>query len=61
MEDQGILPLLGSAQDFLPIDASCTYHTQIDLDTDVEEETGTAQSKGNKKIVLMKPKGRPLL
>ena len=51
-----ILPTLGSAQDFLPIDASSTYHTQIDFDTDMEEETGTAQSKGNKKRVLMKLK-----
>ena len=57
MEDGRILPTRGSAQDFLPIDASCTYHTQIDLDTDVEEETGTVQSKGNKKRVLMKLKG----
>ena len=53
----GILPPLGSAQDFLPIDASCTYHTQLDLDTDMEEETGPVQSKGNKKRVLMKLKG----
>ena len=57
MGDGSILPTLGSAQDFLPFDASCTYHTQIDLDTDMEEETGTAQSKGNKKRVLMKLKG----
>ena len=40
MDDGGILPTLGSAQDFLPIDASCTYHTQLDLDTGMEEETG---------------------
>ena len=45
------------AQDFLPLDASCTYHTQIDLDTDMEEETGTVQPKGNKKRVLMKLTG----
>ena len=42
----GILPTLGSAQDFLPIDSSCT---QVDLDTDTEEETGPVQSKSNKK------------
>ena len=47
MQDQGILPTLGSAQDFLPIDdTSCT---QLDLDTDMEEETGPVQSKTNKK------------
>ena len=57
MEDGRILPTLGSTQDFLPIDASCTYHTQIDLDTDMEEETGTVESKGNKKRVLMKLEG----
>ena len=57
MKDGPILPTLGSAQDFLPIDASCTYHTQIELDTDMEEETGTVQSKGNKKRALMKLKG----
>ena len=56
MEDDGILPSLGSAQDFLSIDASCTFHTQIDLDTDMEEETGPVQSKGNKKRVLVKLK-----
>ena len=55
LEPVGILPTLGSAQDFLPIDSSCT---QIDLDTDMEEETGPVQSKSNKKRVL---KGRPLL
>ena len=54
MEDKGILPTLGSAQDFLPIDASCT---QLDLDTDMEEETWPVQSKTNKKRVLMKLKG----
>ena len=32
-------------------------HTQIDLDTDMEEETGPVQSKTNKKRVLMKLKG----
>ena len=52
-----IPPPLSSAQDFLRIDASCTFHTQIDLDTDMEEETGTVQSKGNKKRVRMKLKG----
>ena len=52
MGDGNILPTFGSAQDFLPLDASCTYHTQVDLDTDMEEETGTVQSKGNKKRVL---------
>ena len=56
MDDGGILPTLGRAQDFLPIDASCTYHTQLDLDTDMEEETGPVQSKTNKKRVLMKLK-----
>ena len=53
MDDGGILPTLGSAQDFLPIDASCT---QLDLDTDMEE-TGPVQSKTNKKRVLIKLKG----
>ena len=53
-EDKGILPTLGSAQDFLPIDASCT---QLDLDTDMEEETGPVQSTTNKKRMLMKLKG----
>ena len=51
MLNVGILPTLGSAQDFLPIDSSCT---QIDLDTDMEEETGPVQSRTNKKRVLMK-------
>ena len=46
IEDKGILPTVGSAQDFLQIDASCT---QLDLDTDMEEETGPVQSKTNKK------------
>ena len=41
-EPGGVLPTLGRAQDFLPIDSSCT---QIDLDTDMEEETGPVQSK----------------
>ena len=54
MDNGGIFPTLGSAQDFLPIDSS---YTQIDLDTDVEEETGPVQSKTNKKRVLMKLKG----
>ena len=35
MDNGGILPTLGSAQDFLPIDSS---YTQIDLDTNMEEE-----------------------
>ena len=47
------MPTLGRAQDFLPIDSS---YTQIDLDTDMEEETGPVQSKTNKKRVLMKLK-----
>ena len=38
MEDGRILPTLGGARDFLTLDASCTYHTQMDLDTDMEEE-----------------------
>ena len=46
MDNGGILPTLGSAQDFLPIDFSYT-----------EEETGPVQSKTNKKRVLMKLKG----
>ena len=50
MDNGGILPTLGSAQDFLPIDSS---YTQIDLDTDMEEETGPVHSKSNKKRVLM--------
>ena len=37
LESGGVLPTLGRAQDFLPIDSS---YTQIDLDTDMEEETG---------------------
>ena len=49
-----VLPTLGRAQDFLPIDSS---FTQIDLDTDMEDETGPVQSKTNKKRVLMKLKG----
>ena len=56
MGDGSILPTFGSAPDFLPLDAFCAYHTQIDLDTDMEEETGTVQSKGSKKRVLMKLK-----
>ena len=47
------MPTLGRAQDFLPIDSS---YTQIDLDTDMEEESGPTQSKSNKKRVLMKLK-----
>ena len=54
LETDGILPTLGSAQDFLPIDSS---YSQIDLDTDMEEETGPVQSKTNKKRVLMKLRG----
>ena len=46
MEDEGILPLLGSAQDFLPIDASCTFHTQIYLDTDMEGRDWACPVKG---------------
>ena len=57
LETGGILPTLGSAQDFLPIDAPCTIHTQYDLDTDMEDETGPVQSKTNKKRVLRKLKG----
>ena len=53
LESGGVLPTLGRAQDFLPIDSS---QTQIDLDTDMEEETGPTQSKSNKKRVLMKLK-----
>ena len=40
-----LLPTLGSAQDFLPLDTPCTIHTQYDLDTDMEDETGPVQSK----------------
>ena len=54
LETDGILPTLGSAQDFLPIDSS---YKQIDLDTDMEEETGPVQSRTDKKRVLMKLKG----
>ena len=54
MGDGSIHPTLGSAQDFLPIDSSCT---QRDLDTDMEVETGPVQSKTNKKRVLMKLEG----
>ena len=57
MDSGGILPTLGSAQEFLPIDTPCTIHTQYDLDTDMEDETGPVQSKTNKKRVLMKLKG----
>ena len=57
MEDQGILPPFSSAQEFLPTDTPCTIHSQYDIDTDMEEETGPVQSKGNKKRVLMKLKG----
>ena len=56
MGNGGILPTLGSAQDFLPIDTPCTIHTQHDLDTDMEDETGPVQSKTNKKRVLLKLK-----
>ena len=56
MDTGGILPTLGSAQDFLPIDTPCTIHTQYVLDTDMEDETGPVQSKTNKKRVLMKLK-----
>ena len=49
-----VLPTLGRAQDFLPLDSS---YTQIDLDTDMEDEPGLTQSKSNKKRVLMKLKG----
>ena len=53
-----VLPTtLGSAQDFLPIDTPCTIHTQYDIDTDMEDETGPVQSKTNKKRVLTKLKG----
>ena len=54
MDHGGILLTHGSAQDFLPIDSS---YTQIDLDMDMEEETGLVQSKTNKKRVLMKLEG----
>ena len=54
MDNGGILPALGSAQDFLPVDSS---FSQIDLDTDMEEETVPVQSETNKKRVLMKLKG----
>ena len=57
LETGGVLPTLGSAQDFLPIDTPCTIHTQYDLDTDMEDDTGPVQSKTNKKRVLMKLKG----
>ena len=57
MDTGGILPTLGSAQVFLLIDTPCTIHTQYDLDTDMEDETGPVQSKTNKKRVLMKLKG----
>ena len=57
METGGILPTLGSAQDFLPVDTPCKIHSQYDLDTDMEDETGPVQSKTNKKRVLMKVKG----
>ena len=53
LEPGGALPTLGRAQDFLPVDSS---FSQIDLDTDLEEETGPVQSKTNKKRVLMKLK-----
>ena len=54
LETDGVLPTLGSAQDLLPIDSSSS---QIDLDTDMEEESGPVQSKSNKKRVLMKLNG----
>ena len=54
MDNGGILPTFGSAQDFLPVDS---VDTKMDLDTDMEEETGPVQSKANKKRVLMKLKG----
>ena len=57
MDNGGILPTLGSAQNFLPTDTPCTIHTQYDLDTDMEDETGRVQSKTNKKRVLMKLEG----
>ena len=57
MDDGGILPTPSGAQDSLPIDASCTYHTQLDLDTGVEKQTGPVKSEANKKRVLMKLKG----
>ena len=43
LESGGVLPTLGRAQDFLPIDS-------------MEEESGPTQSKSNKKRVLMKLK-----
>ena len=45
LDTGGILPTIGSAQVFLPIDTPCTIHTQYDLDTDMEDETGPVQSK----------------
>ena len=57
VDNGGILPALGSAQEFLPIDTPCTIHTQYDLDTDMEDEIDPVQSKTNKKRVLMKLKG----
>ena len=42
---------------FCRIDTPCTIHTQYDLDTDMEDETGPVQSKTNKKSVLMKLTG----
>ena len=57
LDTVGILPTLGSAQDFLPLDTPCTIHPQYDLDTDMEDETGPVQSKSKKKRVLMKLKG----
>ena len=50
---EDVLPTLGRAQDFLPLDSS---YTQIDLDTDMEDEPGLTQSKSSKKRVLMKLK-----
>ena len=48
MNEGTILPLAvrKNSQEFFPLDASCMHHTQIDLETDMEEETGTVQSKG---------------
>ena len=57
MDNEGILPTLGSVQELLPIDTPCTLRTQYDLGTDMEDETGPVQSKTNKKRVLMKLKG----
>ena len=57
MDTGGILPTFGCAQVFFPIDTTCTSHTQYDLGTDMEDETGPVQSKTNKKRVLMKLKG----